>query len=91
MNKQNLTIGDFNEALFAINGDSKLIETKEHAKYVKRFIEDKTLRVLLPGDNDFSEVCAKLDVSEANLRKAYIIVDTDKTKVGYLALSDDWD
>ena len=93
MEKNNLTADNILNALFITNGDPMLIEAAEDAEYVLNFIEEsEDLIAVLPDDDDFADICARLGLSDANdPQKVYKIIGGNGAEIGYIAFANDWE
>ena len=80
------------EALYASNGDAMLIESAEDAKTIAEMNDGCTLIEVLPEDEDFADVCGRLDLSAENEpKRVYKIINgTQDTVTGYVAFKEDW-
>ena len=82
---------NYYEALCNAGAAPFLVESAEAEEWLKNYVENHENTEILPGDEDFEEVCALLDLTPENNPKRVFRCANYNEEAIYYALSQDWE
>ena len=94
MEIKDITIDMLQGALYTLNGTPSLIEDQEEIEEVELMFAEEVCDIIevLPENDDFAEICVKLNLIPENKPKRVYIIDFGYNEErGAIAFADDWE